>query len=150
MGITPLCTLLYVSESILYMPDDERVVAEILKTARGRNRFLGITGALVFTHRHFVQFIEGSEAGIADLMASIRRDPRHRSISIVGSGTASNRRFTGWDMAYAGPSVFVARKVAELLQQASEEELMARGEQMISLMTEMGSLQDQFHYRKVA
>jgi hypothetical protein len=149
MGMTsaPLSTLLYISHSMLYMPDDEMLVADMLKAARARNRYLGISGALIFTHRHFVQYIEGEEVALADLMASIRRDPRHSDVRMLHFGSAASRRFADWSMAYAGPSVFVSRQVEELLSASTDEELEAQAETIITMMEELGSLD---HWRKVA
>jgi predicted sulfurtransferase len=110
-----LDTLLYVSYSTLYIPNDAAIVDAIVAQSRRRNASLRLTGALLFTHQHFAQYIEGPEAAIADLMASIRRDPRHRDLTIQSAGRTHRRLFAGWDMAYAGPSETVAAQVAASL-----------------------------------
>jgi hypothetical protein len=110
-----LDALLYVSYSTLYIPDDEAVVQAIVRQSRQRNASLCLTGALLFTHQRFAQYIEGSEVAIAELMSSIRRDPRHRDIQIISTGRSRQRIFSGWDMAYAGPSEPIAARVDALL-----------------------------------
>lgn len=129
-------TLLYVSRSTLFMPDDERVVEEIVEGARGRNTALGITGALIFTHRHFAQYVEGPEVGIAELMASLRRDPRHCDMDIVSHSRSQRRRFDDWSMAYAGPSVFVEQQVEAALGSGLEDATSLSAERLIRLMAE--------------
>jgi hypothetical protein len=110
-----LDTLLYISYSTLYVPGDEAVVEAIVRQSRQRNASLRVTGALLFTHQRFAQFIEGPEFAIADLMASIRRDPRHRDIEIIRAGKSRQRLFSGWDMAYEGPSDTIAARVDAVL-----------------------------------
>jgi hypothetical protein len=147
---TPLFELLYVSSSTLYIPDDEAIVAEILAAARERNRHLGLTGGLIFTQRHFVQYLEGEETSIAEVMASIRRDPRHRDIKLVHSGRCDARRFADWGMAYSGPSVFVSQQVETLLMNTSEAELETRASHIMSMMEEFSAHSRNNAMKKVA
>lgn len=130
-----LHTLLYVSYSTLYMPDDEKVVQDILVHARRRNAQLGLTGALVFTHQRFAQYLEGPEESIAELMASIRRDSRHRDIFLIESGQSDRRRFAIWDMAYAGPSDLIAAHVDNLVAGELDSNDPLRAERMIRIMS---------------
>ena len=129
-------TLLYVSFSTLFMPDDEAVVTDIVRFARRRNAQIDVTGALVFTHQRFAQYLEGPEWALAEVMADVRRDPRHRDIEVVASAGAERRRFQGWDMAYAGPSVFVRQQVDVLVGLGSGPAIKLPAERIIRLMTE--------------
>ena len=137
-----LHTLLYVSYSTLYMPDDGAVVLDVVRQSRRRNAALGLTGALVFTHQRFAQYLEGPEAGIADLMASLRRDSRHRDILLVESGSTKRRRFPGWDMAYSGTSDLVAAQVDALAARELEDPQSLCPDRMIGMMAFLGSLKD--------
>lgn len=106
--------LLYVSRATLPERTDCEEVAGLLETARPRNQALGLTGALIFTRDHFAQLLEGPGDAIGRLMMTIERDPRHTDVRIVHQEKDVGRRFDSWNMAYAGPSIFIARHVRVL------------------------------------
>lgn len=108
-------TLLYISESSIAPSNIQNEVDLILVSAHKFNPSGGITGALIFTGKHFAQVIEGDETVVGNLMASIAGDPRHDQINIVMRDRLSDRRFPDWSMAYNGPSQFVSRHVTQLL-----------------------------------
>ena len=56
---------------------------------------LGVTSALYSDGETFFHVIEGEEAILAQLMSSILRDPRHRSIEILDQIDLSERMFNG-------------------------------------------------------
>lgn len=114
-----LSSILYVSQSIMPQSDAVAGVNNIVTTALARNPELGLTGALLFTGDYFAQVLEGSDASIDLLMASILRDPRHDQILIVDRGPIAERRFADWSLAYFGPSQFVSRHVTRLLDSPS-------------------------------
>jgi CheY-like chemotaxis protein len=107
----PMRALLYVSRSRLGPDESQSEVQRIVATARERNEPVGITGALVFTHTHFAQFLEGPEAAIDELMERLREDPRHQDVRIVHTPSFSRRLFSDWSMAYGGSSVYVSQLV---------------------------------------
>lgn len=113
-----LKTLLYVSESRLSLPDQAEEVGAIVEVARRRNGALAVTGALIFTEASFAQFLEGPPAAVDELMASIRRDPRHARVTIALEAPSAGRRFADWTMAYSGPSLYVERHVRPLFDVA--------------------------------
>jgi hypothetical protein len=106
--------LLYVSRAALPAPTGCDEVADILDGARLRNQALGITGALIFTGEHFAQLLEGRGDAIGRLMKDIERDPRHTDVRIVQRENDVDRVFDRWSMAYAGPSIFIARHIRVL------------------------------------
>lgn len=112
-------SLLYISESKIEQRNAESELNRILATAHAFNPTVGITGALVFTGTHFAQVIEGEEAVVSDLIASITRDPRHAQVNIVARDPLTARRFPDWSMAYNGPSKFVSRHVTALIEISS-------------------------------
>lgn len=113
-------SLLYVSTSLLSPAEEQPALDDIIAVARSRNTDLGVTGALVFTRKHFAQNLEGDAAAVDELMASIRRDPRHNNVNIVERAEIADRRFASWSMAYAGPSSYVDRHIVPLLPQLQE------------------------------
>lgn len=102
-------SLLYVSRSRLEPEEVEIEVQRIVATARSHNGPAGITGALVFTHSHFAQYLEGAEDAINELMERLRQDRRHEDLRIVRSVPFLHRYFAGWSMAYCGSSVYISR-----------------------------------------
>src|SRR3954468_16771884 len=113
--------LLYVSRSLLRVPEEAGEVDRIVAVARRENDRLGVTGALVFTQAHFAQALEGEHAAIETLMERIRRDPRHDKVTVVSAGASAGRLFPQWSMAYSGGSLYVDRHIKPLLAPAAEQ-----------------------------
>ncbi|MDL5513176.1 BLUF domain-containing protein [Arenibacter sp. M-2] len=78
----------------------EEVISGILETSRERNKAIGVTGCLVFHKFSFVQIIEGEKSHIQSLFRDIRRDKRHRDVTLLWEGKNSGRNFGDWNMAY--------------------------------------------------
>ena len=114
--------LLYISESRIESLQTWPIVAEIIAGAQVRNEELGLTGALLFTGTYFAQILEGPTASITRLMRSLGNDIRHTNIVIVDRSFITGRKFSDWKMAYHGPSQFVSRHVARLLNSPSQSE----------------------------
>jgi phytoene dehydrogenase-like protein len=129
-----LTSLLYVSRSMLDLPRQAAEVDAIVAASLPRNQRLDVTGALVFTERHFAQYFEGPRASIDELMASIRRDPRHCEVQVVLDREVPARRFGAWAMAYAGPSTFVAGNVLPLTDMLPPAQQLKAAERLIELM----------------
>lgn len=110
-----LRALLYVSRAALTAHLATGVVHQMVKDSLERNRRLGITGALIFTGGHFAQALEGPRVSISELMTSIRRDDRHRDITILADGAATTRRFEAWALAFDGQSRYLDRTLKRLL-----------------------------------
>ncbi len=108
-------SLMYVSRSRLSPRDHIVALSELVTTSQARNAALGITGALIFTQRHFAQLIEGPPAALDSLMESIARDVRHEHIRIVNTAIDKGRRFPRWSLAYWGSATFVDRLITPLL-----------------------------------
>ena len=131
-------SLLYVSRSLVHGQAAEIAVADIVSVARQRNLDLGVCGALLFTGTQFSQVLEGSRAGVEELMDSINRDPRHTDIVVIRQGDVPQARFARWTLAYCGPSAFVAQAVEAALDEASQG-ARARGEGLLRLLEEFSS-----------
>jgi hypothetical protein len=113
--------LLYVSRSLLRLPEEVGEVDRIVAVARRENERLGVTGALVFTRAHFAQVLEGEEKAVETLMRRIRRDRRHDSVTVVSEGQRDGRLFPQWSMAYSGGSLYVDRHIKPLLAPGAEQ-----------------------------
>lgn len=112
-----LKTLLYVSESLLRLPEEAGRLRNILEVSRPRNASLDVTGTLVAVRGHFAQVLEGPDDAVAAIMASVSRDPRHRRVTTVLEHPVAHRQFEAWSMclAYSGNSFYVDRHIAPLL-----------------------------------
>lgn len=81
-------------------PDiDDAAVAQIIETARRWNPAQGITGLLVFGSGIFFQWLEGPRDNVTQLMANLKKDPRHEGIVLLSSTEELRERlFPDWDM----------------------------------------------------
>lgn len=133
-----ISSVLYVSSSLLSSDGQPEEIEKILAAARARNATLGVTGALVFTEARFAQILEGGEDSVAQIMASIKQDSRHKDVQIVEMSRIAERRFAGWTMAYSGPSFYVDRHIKPLV--ASTLEAVPREKLAIKLISFMQDL----------
>lgn len=102
---------LYVSRCLLAPAWASAAIDAIVAVSRPRNATLEVTGSLIFSGRHFAQFIEGPGDAIETLRTAIFQDARHTDIETVMAQPRTARTFTGWALAYAGPSLFVERNL---------------------------------------
>lgn len=131
-----LTTILYISDSTIAPDDAKTVVKQIVADAIIANRARGLTGALLFTGTYFAQVIEGRVDDVDALYAALKRDSRHKRLQVVDRAPLGERRFEGWNMAYFGPSQFVARHVTRLFDNPSPAELRRAAEWLSDLMQE--------------
>ncbi len=98
-----LKSLTYIS---IASPDiSARDVHSIHSTATHLNALDGVTGLLIYNGRQFCQVIEGVESAIDDLIARLRRDPRHSELVVEDERTISEREFPDWSMQLAQVSI---------------------------------------------
>lgn len=72
----------------------------ILRQAAVRNGLDGITGLLYSQDAEFLQALEGPDDSIADLLASLKVDPRHRDLRILLDRQTEEREFGDWMMVH--------------------------------------------------
>ena len=108
-----LKSLTYTSLAKLDLSADD--LHAIHRTARELNAIDGITGLLVFNGTHFLQIIEGAEPAIDDLLARLRRDPRHSGIEVHDERMVEARSFPDWSMELVrvSASYFQAKETIE-------------------------------------
>jgi len=93
----PLFQLAYCSRAAAEV--GEAQVNRILESSRRHNPALGVTGLLVFGGGLFFQWIEGPRDNVAQLLATLRSDPRHDTLVVLSSSEeVRERMFPGWDM----------------------------------------------------
>ena len=95
---------------------DEAEVNRLIELAQRHNLTCGITGVLVFGSGVFFQWIEGPEAEVRKLMASLHSDPRHYDIVPLEESVEKRERlYANWQMERVS-----ADDILEVLQDALE------------------------------
>ena len=79
---------------------DQRELADLLATCRRNNSASGVSGALVYADGSFMQVLEGEEAVVRTLFATISRDERHSDLILLDEGDELVREFGRWSMAF--------------------------------------------------
>ncbi len=67
---------------------------------RAKNLRLGITGLLLYKQGEFMQALEGEEATVRSLFATIRDDPRHQHVHLLVGLEVPKRYFPRWSMGF--------------------------------------------------
>ena len=91
--------LVYRSRNRLDATRNAQDLGAIFLSARGNNRELGVTGALLVTDGHFVQTLEGDEATVRALYDRIEKDSRHDEVTLLEADGVPDRVFSRWEMA---------------------------------------------------
>jgi hypothetical protein len=90
--------LVYVSSAAKPFSQDELV--DLLVKARAKNSRLGITGMLLYKGGNFIQLLEGEEAVVHQLFATICQDPRHLGVIVLLDEPAGEPLFGDWSMGF--------------------------------------------------
>ena len=80
----------------------------LLRPARTFNQDHRLTGLLFYSQGlpgtsspgNFFQVLEGEEAEVRAMVASIRRDPRNTNLQVLIEGTTAERMFPDWSMGF--------------------------------------------------
>lgn len=94
--ITMLSHLIYVSKraAICTEAEIEKILASCLKN----NKSADVTGVLLYSKTHFLQYLEGEYNEISTLYDKIKLDQRHQSAMMISSAPISSRSFPSWQM----------------------------------------------------
>lgn len=77
---------------------DESMLLGILASARRNNPKNDITGALICRADLYLQLLEGPEAAVTKLGATIAKDDRHLEMTFISAGPVDARIFPNWAM----------------------------------------------------
>lgn len=97
----PLIRLTYASRSVDALAPAQ--VDAILAVSRANNAKAGVTGALMYGAREFLQCLEGSRESVNATYARILRDARHADVVILDCREIDRRWFAGWGMHHVPP-----------------------------------------------
>ncbi|MBY0329941.1 MAG: BLUF domain-containing protein [Acetobacteraceae bacterium] len=114
-------------------------LCDMLRAARRRNHSAGVTGLLVADRGQYLQWLEGPQAGVVQLMRSISLDRRHDSIELLSEGQVPSRRFAGWDMRLAADRAPAGSPPALHLPGALIDGLWADAARVPDLMATLGT-----------
>lgn len=91
-----LSHLVYVSSRMKHCTEEE--IAKILAACQKNNQHKDITGVLLYTDSHFVQYLEGNHQEIMGLYDHIKKDDRHAKAMLISSSPIRERSFPSWQM----------------------------------------------------
>ncbi|CAA7622778.1 BLUF [Magnetospirillum sp. LM-5] len=94
---------LYISHATMDLSPED--LAKILRVSVANNPKRGITGVLMYHEGMFLQYLEGPEAQVAETLAVIKDDPRHRNMFVLINDQIAERHFPDWAMALADPTL---------------------------------------------
>lgn len=89
-----LSSILYVSYSKILRHLE---LETMLLKSRSFNSKHEISGFLLYNGTNFVQYIEGEQKTISDLIERIKTDPRHENVLILDKIYIKNRIFPDWN-----------------------------------------------------
>lgn len=75
-------------------------LGKIMTVSRRNNKQLGVTGALCYSPRGFLQILEGPADTVNELFRRIVKDSRHLVVTLLEYGPIPHRDFENWSMAY--------------------------------------------------
>jgi len=96
--MTGIIALAYCSRPVTFSFDQ---VDDILAVSRRKNAQAGLTGALIYDNRTFLQWLEGSVGSIREVFARISRDERHTDVTLLTVRRLNGRWFPDWSMTAA-------------------------------------------------
>lgn len=88
--------VIYVSSATTPFTDSD--INALLEKARDKNARLDITGMLIYRDGNFIQYIEGEERDVKQLLQTILNDLRHDQTAIIDMGPLEQRVFADWAM----------------------------------------------------
>lgn len=91
-----LSQLVYVSVRKPNCTEEE--IEKILNSCKRNNSDKDITGVLLYSKTHFVQYLEGDYRKILSLYDNIKEDVRHKNVVMISSGPIGERSFPSWQM----------------------------------------------------
>ena len=86
--------------SVATEPFDDEMLSGLLEWCRAWNGSVDVTGVLLHRDGRFIQFLEGPEKAVRDLVASISQDRRHTRVRVLLEDPVAERQFAEWTMGY--------------------------------------------------
>ena len=90
--------LIYTSLATAPLSDND--ILDLLKEAQSNSSKHNITGIQIFFFGLFVQYIEGEDEEIEQLILNIQNDKRNTQFAILEDHESNRRNFPDWSMSY--------------------------------------------------
>ncbi|WP_223623387.1 BLUF domain-containing protein [Microbacterium sp. EST19A] len=81
-------------------PFDGDDLTRLLTQSRSANEARDVTGVLLYRQGRFVQYLEGDEATVRELVDRIGADPRHGGFRVLVDDEHESRYFPQWTMGF--------------------------------------------------
>ncbi|MDX1628766.1 MAG: BLUF domain-containing protein [Fulvivirga sp.] len=91
-----LSHLIYVSVRKKNCTEEE--IDNILAACKRNNKEIDVTGVLLYSDTHFIQYLEGEYKTIMGLYDKIKEDERHKNVVLITTGQINKRTFPSWQM----------------------------------------------------
>ncbi len=91
-----LSQLVYVSARNTNCTEEE--IQKILAACKKNNKEKDVTGVLLYSDTHFVQYLEGEYGKISSLYDKIKADSRHKNAIMINTAPIKERSFPSWQM----------------------------------------------------
>ena len=88
----------FVYLSVVVAPFSEMELEKLESHAAVRNRERGITGYLCSFDEAFIQYLEGTECDVLELVHLISKDRRHKIVNSIVLERVQGRKFLDWSM----------------------------------------------------
>lgn len=148
--------LTYYSKAVY--PFNDASLYNLLTEAQSNNERSSVTGFLQYKNNHFLQYLEGSEVSVLDLMKKIDQDTRHTVLRQVSLKEFTDRRFDNWHMRYWKENEFKYFMLSDLLRDVlrvispdhfGEEYLEERITRLVDRMSEHQHQAHEFRQSKI-
>lgn len=145
--------LVYVSQSNYHF--DEEDIHELESQSCTNNQKLAVTGYLNYKKEKFLQYLEGEEVVVGELMNTIAQDKRHKVLRTLLLPSIDERLFEDCYMRYWTHNELVEIKMDDMLEWTllkmsehiyGEEKLRHRATQLVKKMAEMHTLHPKGSY----
>ena len=127
---TQLHTICYVSTAVSTITKNK--VSDVFDGIVEKNRHLGITGVLLYSHGNFMQIIEGPSVAMRTLYDSIKKDQRHHHIIEIMNQPATERIFqnylTGFTIVESAKEIFHLQKYLRFLEDNFDDAIKNRAQ----------------------
>jgi hypothetical protein len=81
-------------------PQSDHDLLNLLVQAHQQNEKIGLTGILLYDRGWFFQWLEGPTSALGTTWNRIRRDPRHRDMSVIADQPIPVRIYAEWNMRF--------------------------------------------------
>ncbi|UII76548.1 BLUF domain-containing protein [Flagellimonas sp. HMM57] len=88
--------VLYISKALEPFTNEE--LKQLSTVSTGNNQKRGITGYLYYENMRFLQYMEGKEHMIDQMVDKIAHDKRHELLALIERQGLTQRRFPEWGM----------------------------------------------------